>query len=144
MDGGPHPQGRPVRLTPMPDEPQAATSFGPNAWLVDDMYDQYRRDPSSVSESWQEFFADYHQGGPVRPAANGATNGAAAPAPAESETAPAREERPTPPTVAAPAAASVEAKPAASTPPAPPAPDRSAGVADKLAPSGPAAVAAGP
>jgi 2-oxoglutarate decarboxylase len=34
-------------------------AFGPNAWLVDDMYEEYRSDPSSVSESWQEFFADY-------------------------------------------------------------------------------------
>ncbi|MGD0321669.1 MAG: multifunctional oxoglutarate decarboxylase/oxoglutarate dehydrogenase thiamine pyrophosphate-binding subunit/dihydrolipoyllysine-residue succinyltransferase subunit [Acidimicrobiales bacterium] len=33
-------------------------AFGPNAWLVDDMYEQYRADPSSVSESWREFFAD--------------------------------------------------------------------------------------
>jgi 2-oxoglutarate decarboxylase len=34
-------------------------AFGPNAWLVEDMYEQYRADPASVSESWQEFFADY-------------------------------------------------------------------------------------
>ncbi len=34
-------------------------AFGPNAWLVDDMYEQYRADPSAVSESWREFFADY-------------------------------------------------------------------------------------
>jgi multifunctional 2-oxoglutarate metabolism enzyme len=38
-------------------------AFGPNAWLVDDMYDQYRKDPSSVSESWREFFHDYVPGG---------------------------------------------------------------------------------
>ncbi len=35
-------------------------SFGPNAWLVDDMYDRYVADPGSVSESWRDFFADYH------------------------------------------------------------------------------------
>ncbi len=35
-------------------------AFGPNAWLVDDMYDRYRADPGSVSESWRDFFADYH------------------------------------------------------------------------------------
>jgi len=34
-------------------------SFGPNAWLVDDMYERFVADPSSVSESWREFFADY-------------------------------------------------------------------------------------
>ena len=37
----------------------AGGSFGPNAWLVDDMYDRYLADPESVSESWREFFADY-------------------------------------------------------------------------------------
>ncbi|MCH7790638.1 MAG: hypothetical protein IH940_14540, partial [Acidobacteria bacterium] len=35
------------------------TDVGPNAWLVDEMYQQYVTDPSSVSESWQEFFVDY-------------------------------------------------------------------------------------
>ncbi|MGH8839601.1 MAG: 2-oxoglutarate dehydrogenase E1 subunit family protein, partial [Jiangellaceae bacterium] len=41
----------------MPEEPPP--TFGPNAWLVDEMYDDYQRDPNSVSESWREFFADY-------------------------------------------------------------------------------------
>ena len=35
--------------------------FGPNAWLVDDMYDRYLADPNSVSPSWREFFADYQR-----------------------------------------------------------------------------------
>jgi len=39
----------------------AQGSFGPNAWLVDDMYDRFLADPSSVAESWREFFADYHR-----------------------------------------------------------------------------------
>jgi len=34
-------------------------AFGPNAWLVEDMYERYQSDPGSVSASWQEFFADY-------------------------------------------------------------------------------------
>lgn len=34
-------------------------AFGPNAWLVDDMYERYKADPQSVSESWREFFTDY-------------------------------------------------------------------------------------
>jgi 2-oxoglutarate decarboxylase len=42
----------------LPNNP-TGRAFGPNAWLVDDMYEQYRSDPSSVSESWREFFADY-------------------------------------------------------------------------------------
>ncbi len=36
-------------------------ALGPNAWLVDEMFEQYRADPSSVSASWQEFFADYQR-----------------------------------------------------------------------------------
>jgi multifunctional 2-oxoglutarate metabolism enzyme len=36
-----------------------AGAFGPNAWLVEDMYDRYRVDHESVAESWREFFADY-------------------------------------------------------------------------------------
>jgi 2-oxoglutarate decarboxylase len=40
-----------------PDAPTG--SFGPNAWLVDDMFDRFLIDPTSVSESWREFFADY-------------------------------------------------------------------------------------
>jgi len=40
-------------------EHQTPDLVGPNAWMVDEMYEQYRADPSSVSESWQEFFADY-------------------------------------------------------------------------------------
>ena len=43
-----------------------AGSFGANAWLVDDMYDRFIKDPSSVSESWREFFADYRR--PAAPA----------------------------------------------------------------------------
>src|SRR5579872_6610268 len=51
-------------------------SFGPNAWLVDDMYERFLVDPSSVSESWREFFADY------RPAPVPAPQVVTAPAPA--------------------------------------------------------------
>jgi len=36
-------------------------SFGPNAWLVDDLYDRYLADPALVAESWREFFADYQR-----------------------------------------------------------------------------------
>ncbi len=43
----------------MSDRHVPASSFGPNDWLVEEMFDQYLRDPSSVSEGWQEFFADY-------------------------------------------------------------------------------------
>jgi multifunctional 2-oxoglutarate metabolism enzyme len=35
------------------------SGFGANSWLVEEMYEQYRADPESVGESWQEFFEDY-------------------------------------------------------------------------------------
>jgi 2-oxoglutarate decarboxylase len=57
------------------------TAFGPNAWLVDEMYEQYRADPASVSESWQDFFADYRRGDEhVRPPANATAAPVVAPA----------------------------------------------------------------
>ena len=34
-------------------------SFGPNEWLVDEMYEKYLADPNSVDTAWVEFFADY-------------------------------------------------------------------------------------
>ncbi len=33
-------------------------SFGPNEWLVDEMYDKFVADPDSVDEAWRELFAD--------------------------------------------------------------------------------------
>jgi len=42
-----------------------AGAFGPNAWLVEDMYERFRDDPSSVSPSWREFLVDYRPAGGV-------------------------------------------------------------------------------
>ena len=33
--------------------------FGPNEWLVDEMYEKYQADPSSVDKAWWDFFKDY-------------------------------------------------------------------------------------
>ena len=44
-------------------EGTSSSTFGANAWLVDDMYEQYREDPGLVSESWREFFEGYRPGG---------------------------------------------------------------------------------
>lgn len=33
------------------------SELGANAWLVDDMYELYREDPSAVSPQWQQYFA---------------------------------------------------------------------------------------
>jgi len=37
----------------------ATPDFGANSWLVEEMYEQFRLDPASVGEAWQEFFSDY-------------------------------------------------------------------------------------
>jgi 2-oxoglutarate decarboxylase len=65
-----------------------STEFGANSWLVEEMYEQFRRDPSSVAEAWREFFSDYTSTTP-RPviddapaAAPAVTAQTAAPAPA--------------------------------------------------------------
>ena len=52
--------------------------FGPNEWLVDEIYQQYLADRSSVDPAWWDFFADYTpaEGSHLR------ANGVAAPAPA--------------------------------------------------------------
>ncbi|HEX4905244.1 MAG TPA: multifunctional oxoglutarate decarboxylase/oxoglutarate dehydrogenase thiamine pyrophosphate-binding subunit/dihydrolipoyllysine-residue succinyltransferase subunit, partial [Acidimicrobiales bacterium] len=68
----------------MSETPGPSSSFGPNAWLVDEMYERYVADPESVGESWKEFFADYRQEmrtGPV-PVVGAAPPPAAPPAPA--------------------------------------------------------------
>jgi 2-oxoglutarate dehydrogenase E1 component len=92
--------------------------FGTNEWLVEEMYQQYLADPSSVDQAWHEFFADYRPGSPVgaadRAEATTAANGAVAPKqqPAAAA-APAREAAPKPAAGSAPAqAAPVEAPPA--------------------------------
>ena len=41
------------------EEIEQVEAFGPNIWLVDDMYRRYQENPKSVGESWQEFFEDY-------------------------------------------------------------------------------------
>jgi 2-oxoglutarate dehydrogenase E1 component len=60
------------------DEPKSTAALGPNAWLVDEMYEQYLADPGSVSESWRDFFADYRRDADHRAPATPA--GAARPA----------------------------------------------------------------
>jgi len=65
-------------------QPDLSTTaaLGPNAWLVDEMYEQYLADPTSVSESWRDFFADYRRDvDQAAPAAKGTSgNGLTTPA----------------------------------------------------------------
>jgi 2-oxoglutarate decarboxylase len=113
--------------SPGHDEADAATSgpgradFGPNEWLVDELYQRYLADPGSVDRAWWSFFADYR---PTR--ANGSGPHPAMPdgGPAESlngaapGTAAATQAAPTP---AAPApAAAAQPTSAQATPATPP------------------------
>jgi 2-oxoglutarate dehydrogenase E1 component len=47
--------------------------FGPNEWIVEDMYQRYLADPASVDPAWHDFFADY------RPGADGSASASAPP-----------------------------------------------------------------
>ncbi|HEV7535519.1 MAG TPA: hypothetical protein VGP90_07785, partial [Acidimicrobiia bacterium] len=85
---------------------QLAGEFGPNVGLVEEIYRQWLEDPSSVAESWQDFFADYTPRVPER-GGNGEAPAAApaapAPQPAPAPATPAPQPQPQPPTSAAPA-----------------------------------------
>ncbi|WFE26939.1 multifunctional oxoglutarate decarboxylase/oxoglutarate dehydrogenase thiamine pyrophosphate-binding subunit/dihydrolipoyllysine-residue succinyltransferase subunit [Solwaraspora sp. WMMD791] len=47
------------------DNPLAG--FGPNEWIVDEMYQKYLTDPGSVDPAWHDFFADYDRTRPASP-----------------------------------------------------------------------------
>jgi 2-oxoglutarate decarboxylase len=47
----------------MADLADRTQDFGANSWLVEEMYEQFRSDPASVSEAWREFFSDYRSVG---------------------------------------------------------------------------------
>src|SRR5882757_2196011 len=57
------------------------TDFGPNVGLVEEIYRQWQEDPTSVSESWQDFFADYKPRLPSAAPGNGESVAAAPPEP---------------------------------------------------------------
>src|SRR6266540_7068621 len=44
------------------------SDFGPNQWLIDEMYRRFREDPSAVGETWRDFFEDYGDGSAPAPA----------------------------------------------------------------------------
>ncbi|MDQ0794021.1 2-oxoglutarate decarboxylase [Streptomyces sp. B1I3] len=112
-----------------------AAAFGPNEWLVDEIYQQYLQDPNSVDRAWWDFFADYKpgtSGTADKPVPTAAAASPQAPAPSAvnsvDNAAPARTEAP----AAAPAAPAVPA-PAKAAAPAP---------ASQSAPTAPAKAAA--
>src|SRR4051794_18065249 len=80
--------------------------FGPNEWIVDDMYQRYLTDPASVDAAWHEFFADYKPAMDSKPAVDTAPAATPAPAPAPATApAPAQPAAPVPATAAVPAPA---------------------------------------
>ncbi|MDQ1747920.1 MAG: multifunctional 2-oxoglutarate metabolism enzyme [Frankiaceae bacterium] len=59
-----------------PSEPGSTdqfAGFGPNEWLVYEMYQQWLKEPDSVDKAWWDFFADYKPDAPAK------TNGTPAP-----------------------------------------------------------------
>ncbi|WP_371776160.1 multifunctional oxoglutarate decarboxylase/oxoglutarate dehydrogenase thiamine pyrophosphate-binding subunit/dihydrolipoyllysine-residue succinyltransferase subunit [Streptomyces sp. NBC_01438] len=110
-----------------------AAAFGPNEWLVDEIYQQYLQDPNSVDRAWWDFFADYKpgtSGTADKPLPGAAAAGAAVP------TAPAV----TAPTATDHTAPAAPAQPAAQAP-APAAPAAPAPAPAPVAPAAPAAPA---
>ncbi|MER5255532.1 multifunctional oxoglutarate decarboxylase/oxoglutarate dehydrogenase thiamine pyrophosphate-binding subunit/dihydrolipoyllysine-residue succinyltransferase subunit [Streptomyces sp. NPDC002855] len=122
-----------------------AAAFGPNEWLVDEIYQQYLQDPNSVDRAWWDFFADYKPGAgaspaaaPAKPAGDAAAGAAATAKPAApAEAAPAAPAKPAAP--AAPAAKPAAAAPAPAAKPAAakPAAKAEPAAASSEAPAGP-------
>ena len=50
-----------------------ASQFGPNEWLVEEMYQRFLDDPGAVDAAWHEFFADYRPPEGDAAASNGST-----------------------------------------------------------------------
>ncbi|MDR0342781.1 MAG: multifunctional oxoglutarate decarboxylase/oxoglutarate dehydrogenase thiamine pyrophosphate-binding subunit/dihydrolipoyllysine-residue succinyltransferase subunit [Nocardiopsaceae bacterium] len=50
-------------------QPSPPADFGPNEWLVDELYQRYLADPGSVDMAWWNFFADYQAGAQQAPPA---------------------------------------------------------------------------
>jgi len=107
--------------------------FGPNEWLVDEIYQQYLQDPNSVDRAWWDFFADYK-----KPGAGSAQETRPAPVPAAAETVT------LPPAAPAPAAQAPAAPAAEAAPPAAPAPAQAPAAPAAPAPAADAPAAAAP
>jgi 2-oxoglutarate dehydrogenase E1 component len=52
----------------------SAQDFGANDWLVDEMYEQYLANPSSVDPAWIEYFKTNKPGAPATSASTGSTS----------------------------------------------------------------------
>src|SRR5215467_3878074 len=92
----------------------AGTDFGANEWLVDELYQRYLADPSSVAMEWWNFFADYQP-----PAGSSALTATAAPRQAMPAPDPATQPGAAPASPAQPAPQPVGTVPPTAAPPAP-------------------------
>ncbi len=86
------------------------SDFGANEWLVDEMYERWLVDPSSVDPAWNTFFQDY------RRLSDTAAAAAPRPAPQPAPATPAAPASPPPPPVAVTTAGPALARSAASAP----------------------------
>ncbi|MGH3450857.1 MAG: 2-oxo acid dehydrogenase subunit E2, partial [Haloechinothrix sp.] len=100
-----------------------ASQFGPNEWLVEEMYERFLDDPGSVDAAWHEFFADFKPtqdtagAGTATGATDGGGNGVA-PAPTVSASRPAPAKQAPQAAPATPTPAPAAAKPAVKQAPA--------------------------
>src|SRR6476646_413184 len=62
-----------------PTSAPAEADFGANDWLLEEMYEQYTVDPSSVDQTWAEYFKAH--GAPTTDAGDGAASEAPQPQP---------------------------------------------------------------
>ncbi|MEW9266353.1 multifunctional oxoglutarate decarboxylase/oxoglutarate dehydrogenase thiamine pyrophosphate-binding subunit/dihydrolipoyllysine-residue succinyltransferase subunit [Kineococcus endophyticus] len=64
---------------PSHHEDKIAATFGPNEWLVDELFEQYKADKNSVDKAWWDFFEDYspaeNPAGSTRSSGANGTNG---------------------------------------------------------------------
>ncbi|WP_188835797.1 multifunctional oxoglutarate decarboxylase/oxoglutarate dehydrogenase thiamine pyrophosphate-binding subunit/dihydrolipoyllysine-residue succinyltransferase subunit [Flexivirga endophytica] len=70
--------------------PDPLATFGPNEWLVDELYEQYKQDKNSVDKAWWSFFADYRPRTPDTSATGNGHTPAGSSAPAQQPAGPAK------------------------------------------------------
>jgi 2-oxoglutarate decarboxylase len=104
-------QNGPTQNGPTQNGTAAQADFGPNQWLVDELYQRYQADPGSVDQAWWSFFADYHPQ-PEQAAAQPAREADSPTAVQARSAAPAASTPPTPGPAATPNAADGQAPPA--------------------------------
>ena len=61
--------GTPHESTTSSENGPAPADFGANEWLVEELYQRYLADPSSVDRAWWSFFADFRPAPAAEPAA---------------------------------------------------------------------------